>query len=278
MKKDKLIKTEQNLLSPRSTNYLLPLAKLPYYTAKQESLIDFIFSKLHQLINTTMSSEEKAMVVRENFNEAIIGAKTLPPDFRWMAFESSEVRKVLGRYEEMQMLNDLRQLREKEIIIKGQKVWVDEKGKYESVVNCYVGILNSVHEVKTTKIAPRTGTPIHTFNLSLSLAIGVLWSNDSIRKNYSLFPKSFYNLPEQCQKIYRYISLFKKRFVYLHHFQNILNYKPTKNLSDQKKLIEGYLNILKKTEKFPGHKYIVSWKRVKGSKGLETQWLIKRSV
>jgi len=276
MKKDKLIKTEKNLLSPRSTNYLIPLAKMPYYTARQEALIDFIFSKLHKMIKTTMSPEEKAMVIRENFNEAIIGGKTLPSSFTGMSFESGEVRKAVGRYEEMQMLNDLRQLREKEIVIKGQKVWVDGKGKYESVVNCYVGILNSVTEVKTTKIAPRTSTPIYTFHLGLGLAIGVLWSNDSLRKNYTLFPKGFYDLPEQCQKIYRYISLFKKHYLYLHHFQTILNYKPTKYLFDQKKSIERYLNILGRTDKFPGQKYIIGWKRIKGSRGLKTQWLIKQ--
>ncbi len=274
--KKSMVKTEQNLLSPRSTNYLISLAKMPYYTARQEALIDFIFNKLHQMIKTTMSPEEKAMIIRENFNEVIIGKETLPTDFKRISFESGEVRKAVGRYEEMQMLDDLRKLREKEIHIGGEKVWVEKNGSFESVINCYVGILNSVTEVKTTKIAPRTGTPIHTFHLGLGMAIGLLWSNDSIRNKYCLFPKSFYSLPEQCQKIYRYLSLWKYRYIYLHHFQNILNYKPTKYFSDQKKSIEKYLNILKKTDIFEGKKYISDWNRVEGTRGLKTQWIIQR--
>ncbi len=126
-------------------------------------------------------------------------------------------------------------------------------------------------ETKTTEIAPRTGEPLHKIHLLLGYATGLIWLNESLRKRYCVFPMEFYRLPKQCQKIYRCLSLWEETYLTLAEFSNILGYKPSKKqIGKRKKLIEGYLNILKTRE------FILDWYRVKGTRGWETKWYIQR--
>ena len=277
----KNLKTEKYLASPRSYNYPQlktkrgeSISKFPYFTARQDALIDFIFSKLNETV-PNMSAEERSLINQDDFDMVLSEREQYPVALTGFSFEPSEVRKALGiRYLEKEMIEDFKEIRRRDIDANAVKVWADKNGKYERTSGWFGSIISDVVTTRTTQIAPRTGEPLHKIHLCIGYIAGLLWLNDGIRKKYRLFPTKFtkfYKFPEQCQKIYRYLSLWGESRLNLAQFGELLNYKPkAKNLTRQKNLIEGYLGYLKKKG------LIYHWERIGGTRGLETQWHILR--
>lgn len=273
----KKLKTEKYLASPRSYDYLQlktkrgePISKFPYFTARQDGLIDFIFSKIKETI-PKMSAEECSLITKDDFDAMLAERELYPVAFTGFSFETSEVRKALGiRYLEKEMIEDFKEIRRRDIDARDVKVWANEKGKFEKVSDWTGSIIADVVTTRTTQIAPRTGDPLHKIHLSIGYITGFIFLNDGIRKKYCLFPIKFYKLPKQCQKIYRYLSLWGESRLNLAQFNELLDYKPAKNLTKLKNLIEGYLGYLKKEG------FIYHWERIKETRGLETQWYILR--
>lgn len=277
-------KINQWIFSPRSYNYLVLKTKhgegtirIPRFTSRQELLIDFIFSRLKKKVEKT-PAENRLPINLEDFNFALSILDELPTGFTGLSFTTTEVRDELNiRYKEEDMIQDFRALRDGSFEIKAERIWVDESGKYKSTGRWWGSIIADMGALKTERVAPRTGEPIHKIILALGQCIGLLWRNDIIRKSYCLFPagsdkgKNFGRLPDGAQKIYRYISLWNDCYLNIREFSDILGYKPTKNLTRRKRLIEGYLDILKERE------FIYDWEPVEGTRGWKTQWYIQKT-
>lgn len=265
---EKRAKSPLALVSPNSFNYLVP--EMPRFTARQDALIDFIFSKIHKDVPKA-SKEELSLITQNNYEMVLAEREEFPVALTGFKFPTTEVRKSLGiRYPEKEMIEDFKVIRNTGINAHSEKIWADENGKYKKEADWTGSILSDVVDVKTTNTARRTGEPIHEIHLLLGYITGMLWINDSVREKYRLFSKDFYKLSQQCQKIYRYLSLWKESHIHLDKFIDILGYGSTRNLTDQKNLIEGYLDTLKEGE------FIHSWERVEGTRGLKTQWHIWR--
>lgn len=269
---DKLIKKSGQekslvaLVSPNSFNYLTP--EMPRFTARQDALIDFIFSKIHKDVPKA-SEEELSLITQENYEMVLADRDSFPTILTGFKFTTTEVRKKLGiRYSEEEMFEDFKVIRRTDVNAFAEKIWADENGKYKKEADWAGSILTDVVRIKTTNIARRTGEPIYEIHLLLGYITGMLWINDSVKRKYRLFSIEFYKLPQQCQKIYRYLSLWLESHIDLDKFINILGYGKTKNLTEQKNLIEGYLDILRKEG------FIHNWERAEGTRGLGTQWHI----
>ena len=254
------------LLSPNSFNYLV--SEMPRFTARQDALIDFIFSKIHKDVPKA-SKEELSLITQDNYEMVLADRENFPIALAGFKFTTTEVRKSLGiRYSEEEMYEDFKVIRCTDVNTHGEKIWADENGEYKRETDWAGSILSDVVRTKTTKLAPKTQEPIHEIHLLLGYITGMLWINDSVKGKYRLFPIEFYKLPQQCQKIYRYLSLWLESHIDLGKFIDILGYGKTKNLTEQKNLIEGYLDILKKEG------FIHNWERAEGRRGLGTLWHI----
>lgn len=263
---EKRAKTPLALVSPNSFNYLVP--EMPRFTARQDALIDFMFSKIHKDIPKA-TKKELSLITQNNYEMVLADREEYPVALTGFKFPTTEVRKSLGiRYPEKEMFEDFKIISDTGIDAHSEKIWADEKGKYRKEADWRGHIITDVVRTRTTKLVPRTGEPIHEIHILLGYITGMLWINDSVREKYRLFSKDFYKLPHQCQKIYRYLSLWKESHIHLDKFIDILGYKEAKNLTDQKNKIEAYLDILKKEE------FILSWERIEGTRGLKTQWYI----
>lgn len=267
-------KAELKIHSPRSYNYVTRRSgekgtiDLPYYTAKQEALIDFLFDELRKKAKK-MSDEERSLIAFENYEMVLSERDKFPIALTGLSFTTTEVRKKLGvRFSDKKMIEDFKQLRIKSVNVKKEKIWADKNCKYKDEADWEGSVLSDIMAVKRTVVAPRTGEPLHKIHFCIGYVTGILWLNDIIRDRYCLFPREFYKLPEQCQKIFRYLSLWDEGRLNLRDFSAILNYGTAKNLSKRKNTIEGYLDMLKE------RKFIHDWRRVKGTRGLETQWYI----
>lgn len=268
IKESKQDKSLITLASPNSFNYLTP--KMPRFTARQDALIDFIFSKIHKDIPKA-SKEELSLITQDNYEMVLADRESFPTILTGFKFTTTEVRKKLGiRYSEEEIFEDFKIISDTGIDARGERIWADEKGKYKKEADWRGRIITDIVRTKTTRLAPKTQEPIYEIHLLLGYITGMLWINDSVRKKYCLFSKDFYKLSQQCQKIYRYLSLWLESHIDLDKFVDILGYGSTKNLTEQKKLIEGYLDILKKKG------FIYKWERAEGTRGLGTLWHILR--
>lgn len=270
-KKDKAIqkagreKSLITLVSPNSFNYLAP--KMPRFTARQDALIDFIFSKIHKDMPKA-SEGELNLITQENYEMVLADREDFPIALTGFKFTTTDIRRKLGiRYPEKEMIEDFYVIRDTGINAVG-KIWADEEGKYSKKARWRGSIISDVVDVKEIRLIPRTGESVHEVHILLGYITGILWINDSVRGKYRLFSIEFYKLPQQCQKIYRYLSLWLESHIDLDKFISILGYGKTKNLTEQKNLIEGYLDVLKKEE------FIYNWERAEGTRGLGTQWHI----
>jgi len=249
--------------------------KMPNFTAKQDLLIDFIFGRLKKQVES-LPEEHLTPISRDDFRFALLNIDELPPAFSGMRFTTTEVRKELNiRYPEKEMIEDFKKIRDGRIEARTVKIWADEDGKYKDTVNWAGSIIADVVDVKTERIVPRTGEPVHKIIMNIGLITGLLWRNDIIRKKYSLFPvnddkrRNFGRLPPSAQKIYRYLSLWKYSILTLEQFGDILNYKPTKKqIRKFKTRIDEYLTILKEQG------FIQFWKRIPKTRGWKTAWKI----
>lgn len=282
------IKTGQYLFSSGSYDYLLlktkkgeGIVKLPRFKAKQDLLIDFIFTCLKkQWDSLPANSPDRCEIVSyDDFNMVLTNSDKYPPAFTGFSFTTTEVRAAIGirKYKEEDMIEDFKKIRDSRIEAKSVKVWAEEGGGYKRTINWSGSIISDVVDTKTERIIPKTGEPLHRIHVCLGLITGLLWRNDIYRKKYSLFlidtdeQKSFNRLPWPCQKIFRYLSLWKESTLNLEQFSDILNYRPTgKQLRKFKARIDKYLGILKERG------FIYYYERLKGTRGWKTQWYILR--
>lgn len=281
----KEIKAGQYLFSPHSFNYIILRTKkgegrikLPQFTAKQDLLIDFIFGRLKKQVEA-VPAENRAIVPYEDFDFAISNIDKLPTGFAGLSFTTTEVRKELNiKYPEKEMIEDFKKIRDGRIEATTVKVWAEEDGKYNRTTNWTGSIISDVVDLKTERTASKTGEPLYKIIMNIGLITGLLWRNDIIRKKYCLFPvdsdkrRNFGRLPEQAQKIFRYLSLWNETTLSLSQFSDILNYRPTgKQLRKFKARIDRYLGILEERD------FIESQQRVKNTRSWKTQWYVRRA-
>ncbi len=282
--KIKEIKKGQYLFSPRSYDYLIlktkrgeGVIKMPHFTARQDALIDFIFSRLKKQVEK-IPENERIEITHDDFSSMLVNLDIFETGFSGLKFTTTEVRNELNiRYSEDEMIRNFGVIRDKSFKLSGERIWADEDGGYRSIANWRGSIISDVVDVKTEYFAKRTREPLHKIILNIGLVTGILWRNDIIRKKYCLFPanddkrRNFYRLPEQAQKIFRYLSLWRESTLNLKQFSDILNYKPEeKQMRKFKARIDNYFKILKKRG------FVLYWQRVKNTRSWNTKWYIQR--
>ena len=267
-----LTSNSRKIACSNAMNFLLREIKLPIFSAKQEALIDIIFDKLLNLI-PRMTEKEKSLITQENFEMVLANRDAYPDSLHTLEFFGNEIRKILGRYPEKQILKDFQVLSAKTFQIKGEKIWYGKDGKYHSIEKFTERILTRIHESKIS-IVNRTKEPIYRITAPLNFCLGLLWLNQILNKKYRLFPPKFYKLPAQCQKIYRYLCLYPGTTLTFDKAIQILQLKS--NDRQQKKRIERILQRLRTTKMDETGSFLYSWNSVENKKGIQSAWKIKR--
>ncbi len=283
-KLNKKIKSGKYALSPKSYNYLLLKAKkgegtikIPKTNARQDELVDFLFTKFQKQIEKVGNNE---VIDRESFEIILKDNSLTKVPLAWIYFDTTEVRKEMGlpSYTDKQIIEDLEFLRASSLEVKSVKIWADENGKYKGEDRLtFSGSICGERVVKEEKRRGRQ--TIASIAVVIPMVSGLIWRNDAIRKRYSLFLKDkndercFSKMPAPARRIYRYLSLWtwkKDTELTLRQFCDILNWKQNhRNFSKTKSKIEDILNELKEK------RYIDSWIRIEDTKGWETRWRIQ---
>jgi len=187
---------------------------------------------------------------------------------------SPEIRKTLGlpRLTDKDISEAIRKLSRAGIEAKDVKIWAgQDNGQpcYTSKITLFMHILRAYVEEDTDQIAPRTKDIQHRFVLKVEDQAFLLFNNDAIRRRFSLFPanekRNFYRLPANCQRLYRYLSLWNETHLALKQIADILNWKNiSSNPTIYKKRTERILARLKKEG------FIAGWEKRKNTRGMNT--------
>ncbi len=274
-----------NVLSPRGYNYTKLKFKdgeglieiEPIMHVRDEALLDAVFDKFvkqnkFKALKELPRCNEITSWNSHTVEEMVKGRKRGDaPKFEVVVeLDSGEIRKALGlpRFSDKEIEQRATNLNMALIKATGIKIWAESDGTYSGKLTWEGNIIRDRFTKKTDMVAPRTKNIQHRFFFVLEDATVMLWANDAFNRRMSLFPKKYYSLPDTCQRLLRYLSLWDDTYLTLKQAADILDWKNIPNTASKIQQVERVLRRLRKEN------YIADWNRLEKTRGLKTTWFI----
>jgi len=188
-----------------------------------------------------------------------------------VSITGQQVRRTLGdsHFSDAKIDKTIEELRGKlDITVENVKLW-KENDKFEKLT-CNMSFIRKVGKKETGKLSCHKKDVQYEFQILLEDEAAMLFCNDTLQRNFLIFDDTFYRLKGSNRKLVRYLSLWQNSNISLTHFAKIEGWEvDLSKLRIYLKRAEKILDEIKEGG------YIADWWRVKGTKGIRTQWEIR---
>jgi len=188
-----------------------------------------------------------------------------------VSITGEQIRRTLGdsHFSDAKIDKTIEELRGKlDITVENVKIW-KENDKFEKLT-CNMSFIRKVGKKETGKLSCHKKDVQYEFQILLEDEAAVLFSNDALQQNFLILDDTFYKLKGSNRKMIRYLSLWRNSNISLTHFAKIEGWKVNSGrLRNYIERAEGILGEIKEDG------YITDWWRVKGKRGIKTQWEIR---
>ena len=188
-----------------------------------------------------------------------------------VSITGQQVRRTLGdsHFSDAKIDKTIEELRGKlDITIENAKLWKD-RDRFEEVT-CNMSFIRKTARKETGKLSRHKKDVQYEFQILLEDEAALLFSNDALQQNFLILDDTFYKLKGSNRKMIRYLSLWQNSNISLTHFARVEGWKVDK--SNLRRYIERAEKIL---DEIKEGGYIMNWWRVKGKRGIKSQWEIR---